>query len=209
MTADWRARLQRAIKDHDTTMKALSLEAEAGETYVRDILMRDREPALDKFSRIAKALGMSVSQLLGDDTGASPEVLPVPVYDVRASAGYGAIANDEPPEHFLFFRQEWLHQVSRNVSQLMVLEISGDSMWDTLHDGDHALVDRSQADVRHEGLFVIRIDDVLQVKRISMHPVTKLLIIKSDNPAYPTYPDISPSDINVVGRVIWIGRSLG
>jgi len=82
-------------------------------------------------------------------------------------------------------------------------------MWDTLHDGDHALVDLSQADPRRDGLFVIRIDDVLQVKRLSMHPVKRTLTIKSDNPSYPTYDDINPEEVSVVGRVVWIGRNLG
>ena len=91
----------------------------------------------------------------------------------------------------------------------MVLGISGDSMWETLHDGDHVLVDRGQNNPRREGLYVIRIDDMLQVKRISMHPVAKLLTVKSDNPAYRTYDNIPPDDIAIMGRVVWIGRSLG
>ena len=62
---------------------------------------------------------------------------------------------------------------------------------------------------RREGLYVIRIDDMLQVKRISMHPVTRLLTVKSDNPAYRTFDNIKPDEITIMGRVIWIGRSLG
>jgi phage repressor protein C with HTH and peptisase S24 domain len=50
---------------------------------------------------------------------------------------------------------------------------------------------------------------MLQVKRLSMHPVNKLLTVKSDNPAYRTYDNIKPDDIAIMGRVVWIGRSLG
>jgi phage repressor protein C with HTH and peptisase S24 domain len=42
-----------------------------------------------------------------------------------------------------------------------------------------------------------------------MHPVSKLLTVKSDNPAYPTYDNIPPEEIVIMGRVVWIGRSLG
>ena len=42
-----------------------------------------------------------------------------------------------------------------------------------------------------------------------MHPVKKLLTIKSDNAAYPTYDGIKPDDVTIMGRVVWIGRSLG
>jgi phage repressor protein C with HTH and peptisase S24 domain len=99
--------------------------------------------------------------------------------------------------------------MSGDVHRLFVLEVSGDSMWETLHDGDHALVDPGQTNPRREGLYVIRIDDMLQVKRLSMHPVNKLLTVKSDNPAYRTYDNIKPDDIAIMGRVVWIGRSLG
>lgn len=39
-----------------------------------------------------------------------------------------------------------------------------------------------------------------------MHPVTRLLTIKSDNPHYQTYESVNPDDIALVGRVVWIGR---
>jgi len=75
-------------------MKALSDEVGAGPTYVRDILERNREPTIEKFSSIVKALVMSVWELLGDNSGAGPETFPVPVFDIRASAGSGLIAAD-------------------------------------------------------------------------------------------------------------------
>jgi len=133
----------------------------------------------------------------------------VPVYDLRVAAGAGALAIDVPATEHLMFREQWLRKIAGDLGQVMVLGISGDSMWETLHDGDHALVDPGQNNPRREGLYVIRIDDMLQVKRVSMHPVTKLLTVKSDNPAYRTYDNIQPDDISIVGRVVWIGRSLG
>ncbi len=133
----------------------------------------------------------------------------MPVYDLRAAAGAGALADESPPTGHLMFREQWLRRIANDVRALFVIEISGDSMWETLHDGDHVLVDPSQGNPRREGLYVIRIDDMLQVKRISTHPVTKRLTVKSDNPAYPTYDNIEPADIAMVGRVVWIGRSLG
>lgn len=138
-----------------------------------------------------------------DDTYAG-----VPVYDVRISAGAGAIADEVGPKHHLMFRRDWLRTLSHSPGQLCVLEVSGDSMWDTLHDGDHALIDKSQTNPAREGLYVLLLDESLVVKRISMHPVARTLTIKSDNPKYPTYADISPDDVTIFGRVVWIGRRL-
>jgi phage repressor protein C with HTH and peptisase S24 domain len=79
----------------------------------------------------------------------------------------------------------------------------------TLRSGDHALVDRTEVRPRQkDGLYVIRADGGLQVKRVSAHPVSGLLTISSDNPAYRSYADIRPGDVAVIGRVIWIGRRM-
>jgi len=168
----------------------------------------DQRLTLPLLRRLAKILETSVSELAGE-AGSGAEHLPVPVYDLRAAAGAGALAADTLASGHLMFREQWLRRIATDLKALFVLEISGDSMWETLHDGDHVLVDRAQTNPRREGLYVIRIDDMLQVKRISMHPVSKLLTVKSDNPAYRSYDGIAPDDIAIMGRVVWIGRSLG
>jgi phage repressor protein C with HTH and peptisase S24 domain len=168
----------------------------------------DQRLTLPLLRRLAKILDASIAEIAGE-TRTSPEHLPVPVFDLRAAAGAGALADDTQVTEHLMFREQWLRRIAGDVRELFVLGISGDSMWETLHDGDHVLVDRAQINPRREGLYVIRIDDMLQVKRISMHPVSKLLTVKSDNPAYRTYENIPPDDIAIMGRVVWIGRSLG
>jgi phage repressor protein C with HTH and peptisase S24 domain len=158
--------------------------------------------------RFAKVFDVTIGEVAGE-TRLTPDYLSIPVFDLRAAAGAGALAQDNEPAGHLMFREQWLRRMASDIHRLFVLEISGDSMWETLHDGDHALVDPAQTNPRREGLYVIRIDDMLQVKRISMHPVTRLLTVKSDNPAYRTFDNIKPDEITIMGRVIWIGRSLG
>ncbi len=198
-----RLRLERGLSQQELANRLNTTAVSIGR-YERE----DQRLTLPLLRRLAKTLGVTIAEIVGE-ARVSPEHLPVPVFDLRASAGAGAIASDAPASEHLMFREQWLRRISTDVKALFVLEISGDSMWDTLHDGDHVLVDRAQTNARREGLYVIRIDDMLQVKRISMHPVSKLLTIKSDNPAYRTYDNIPPEDIAVMGRVVWIGRSLG
>jgi phage repressor protein C with HTH and peptisase S24 domain len=132
------------------------------------------------------------------------------VFDIRASAGPGAVNEDGAPLHFNLFRSEYIRRITTaSPRDLAVVRVAGDSMWDTLHDGDHVLTDLSIRIIGRDAIYVIRLGGELQIKRVSRHPGTKLLTVKSDNPAYPTYADITPADLDVVGRVIWLGRNIG
>jgi phage repressor protein C with HTH and peptisase S24 domain len=198
-----RLRQSRGLSQQELAEKLNTTSVSVGR-YERE----DQRLTLPLLRRLAKILDVTVAEIAGE-TRPGAEHMAVPVFDLRAAAGAGAFASDAPVTQYLMFREQWLRRIANDLTQLFVLEISGDSMWETLHDGDHVLVDRAQTNPRREGLYVIRIDDMLQVKRISMHPVAKLLTVKSDNPAYRTYDNIPPDDIAIMGRVVWIGRSLG
>jgi phage repressor protein C with HTH and peptisase S24 domain len=133
----------------------------------------------------------------------------IAVFDTRAAAGAGGVGRDVV-KHYLLFREQWLRAVTAApVEDLAVIEVDGDSMEPTLRSGDHALVDRTELRPRQkDGLYVLRVDGGLQVKRVSAHPVSGLLTVSSDNPAYRSYADIRPGDVEIIGRVIWIGRRM-
>lgn len=52
-------------------MKSLSLAAGLGETGVRDMLKRTQSPSVDALAKVAKALGMTLSQLYEGDRAPS------------------------------------------------------------------------------------------------------------------------------------------
>ena len=79
----------------------------------------------------------------------------------------------------------------------------------TLSDGDEVLVDASDHGARlRDGIYVLRSDDTLVVKRIAIKPGAKQITISSDNPAYPSWNDVDREGVEVIGRVIWFGRAL-
>ena len=62
----------------------------------------------------------------------------------------------------------------------------------TLNAGDDILVDLGDAaDRLRDGIYVLRIDDALVVKRIALNPIGRRVTVQSDNPAYPDWPDCS------------------
>lgn len=134
----------------------------------------------------------------------------VPAYDLRLSAGAGAVVDEqERPTRYESFRVDWLQSLTATTTDWLALVwVSGDSMEPLLHDGDQVLIDRGRTKPTRDGIYALRLDDDLVIKRVSMHPVTKLLTIASDNPSYPTYDGIKPEDVHIIGRAIWIGRRI-
>lgn len=144
---------------------------------------------------------------------AGREYIPVGVYDVRVSAGPGALNEDVgEPETFNLFRMEWLNRITNTPNErLAVLRVAGDSMAMTLHNGDHVLVDRTVRRVERQAIYIIQ--DIgtseLQVKRCSRDPRSGMIDVKSDNPEYPSYEGVREDRFAVHGRVIWLGRNVG
>jgi phage repressor protein C with HTH and peptisase S24 domain len=126
----------------------------------------------------------------------------IPRLPLGASAGPGTVALDPAPIDRLRFSGRWLRQQGLEPAMLSVIEVEGDSMEPTLRDGDEILVDRAPRPLR-SGLHVIRLDDVLLVKRLEPGPSGTLQVI-SDNPAYPRL-ERPRADIAILGRVVWKG----
>jgi phage repressor protein C with HTH and peptisase S24 domain len=136
-------------------------------------------------------------------------IVMIPSYDIRASAGFGAFVEREWTDNFMPFQNHFINSLTQsNPDNLSILTVCGDSMIPTLSDGDCILVDMLETTLKGDGIYVIRNDDTLCVKRISVNPSTGLLAIKSDNHLYETWPDCKPSEVNIIGRVIWVGRNL-
>jgi phage repressor protein C with HTH and peptisase S24 domain len=94
-------------------------------------------------------------------------------------------------------------------SNLSIVRVEGDSMAPTLNAGDEILVDLGDGPGRiRDGIYVLRIDDALVVKRIAMNPMGRRVTVQSDNPAYSDWPDCGLDEINCIGRVIWSGRRI-
>ncbi|MEO7751515.1 MAG: S24 family peptidase [Sphingomicrobium sp.] len=131
-------------------------------------------------------------------------------HPVVASAGPGAIVNEELGKPYFAFDERWLKALTpSSPSNLSIVRVEGDSMAPTLNAGDDILVDLGDAaNGLRDGIYVVRIDDALVVKRIALNPIGRRVTVQSDNPAYPDWPDCNLDAIHAIGRVIWSGRRI-
>lgn len=134
----------------------------------------------------------------------------VPRYDVRASAGHGALVSSEQVVDHLAFREEWVRN-ALGVAQkdLALITVKGDSMEPTLSNEDLILIDMRANSIGDNSIYVIRNDGQLLVKRVQ-RKLDGTIIIKSDNAAYDpeTIDAKAGTKLKVVGRVVWAGRRL-
>ncbi|GGB60294.1 S24 family peptidase [Blastomonas aquatica] len=131
----------------------------------------------------------------------------IPRLPVGASAGAGALPDDEAPLAEIAFDEAWLRRLGAGSDAVTMIKVEGDSMAPTLNDGDDILVAMPSDGParRRDGIHVLRMDDALIVKRLAFRPDGRLSVT-SDNALYPSYPDVAPGSVSIVGRVIWAGR---
>lgn len=216
-----RTRILRLVREHGLDLSALSRAIGRNHAYFQQYLKRGTPKHLPEDVRdaLCARFGLHADELSARGHGAAAKgAQPVLHYAGeeygairalrgRAAAGAGGEAEDGG-EKLMLFRMQWLRSVTASpLERLTIIPVDGDSMEPTLRTGDHALVDLVQRrPSRKDGLYVIRTDGGLQVKRVSAHPTSGRLVIRSDNPAYESYTDVDPASLEILGRVIWIGR---
>jgi hypothetical protein len=212
---DGRAALARLIEERGEDYAGLSRLIGRNAAYIQQFIKRGTPRRLAESDRriLARYFGVEEA-LLGApeaEPGPGQGLRPVPRLAVNAAAGAGALAGDEQQAGHIAFDSAWLRRVARGApEQLSIIRVAGDSMVPTLADGDDILVDRGDAAARlRDGIYVLRIEDALVVKRLALNPAARTLSVRSDNPAYPGWPDCDPAAVEIVGRVVWAGRRIG
>ena len=209
---DARTQLERLIEERREDYAGLSRMLGRNPAYIQQFIKRGTPKKLAEEDRRRLARYFDVPEALLGGPAASPKqaFVPVPRLDVGASAGPGAFAGDERARSLLGFDKAWLRTLTRgDIGLLSMIRVEGDSMVPTLSDGDEILVDGSDGAGRlRDGIYVLRLDGALVVKRLSINPAARRLSVASDNPAYPSWPECDASAVDVVGRVVWVGRQL-
>lgn len=211
---DPRKSLDALIRERGEDYTSLSRMLGRNPAYVQQFIKRGTPKRLDEQDRrrLARHFGVSEAVLGGrsEDMPGRPLVA-IPRLDVRASAGPGAVAGEEMCAGRMGFDERWLRDlVGGSPAELSMIRVGGDSMAPTLCDGDEIMVDRNdRAERLRDGIYVLRLEDVLVVKRIALTPVKRRITIRSDNVAYPEWADCNPATIHVIGRVVWAGRRVG
>ena len=214
MVVDPRREIERLCDERGEDFASLSRMLGRNPAYIQQFVRRGVPKRLKEEERrkLARYFAVPESLLGGPDDmiGSAGGLLPVQRVPVRASAGPGAIPAGEAGRPYFAFDERWLKALTATPAErLSIIRVEGDSMASTLNAGDDILVDPEDAAERlRDGIYVLRTEDALVVKRIALNPIGRRVTVQSDNPAYPAWPDCEIGEIHCIGRVIWAGRRL-
>jgi phage repressor protein C with HTH and peptisase S24 domain len=214
-----RIALDRLIAERGENYADLSRLIGRNPAYIQQFIKRGTPRKLDEEDRrvLARYFGVP-EQMLGGATAPAaaparmrgmPAVVAVPRLALGASAGLGSLDEDEQAAGVMAFDARWLRHLGVRPQRVSIIRVDGESMAPTLNDGDDIMVDHDDDAGRlRDGVYVLRLDGVLMVKRVAMGPRRGWFSVVSDNPHYPDWADIDPALVDIVGRVVWSGRRL-
>lgn len=210
-----RIRLLELAQNSGSSLSSLSELIGRNTTYLQQFIRKGSPKKLEEQDRktLSQFFGIDEIELGAPDreksyyNAATPpkersksDWIDVPRLDLDASAGPGAIANEERAFDAFRFSRQWLREQGLSNAKLSAISVKGDSMEPLLRDGDEILVDLSPAAFR-DGVHVVRLGDALMVKRVAAASPGRFALI-SQNMAYPPI-DASADECEIIGRVVW------
>lgn len=142
---------------------------------------------------------------LRDGVAGDEAFRPVPRVRARLDAGGGSYVVDSDVEDEIAFRESWLRRRG-TPGEMVIMEVSGDSMEPLIREGDSVLVDQAQKEIYAGGVYAVGVQDTIMVKRLERHPHG--LVLVSANPNYsPIHLQGDEIEtVRIIGRVVGMWR---
>lgn len=134
------------------------------------------------------------------------DYLPVEVLPTYAGMGGGG-TGDAGDSVAMLPRTLVTHELRALPSDLLVINVRGDSMEPIFKHGDQLVIDRRDTNPRQPGPFALWYDDGYVVKMVEFVKRTGKYRIFSKNPDYSS-EEASPAEVQIMGRPVWFARRL-
>ena len=201
------AALVAAARARGVSLGALSRMIGRNAAYLQQFVARGTPRRLDEDDRRVLAAFLAIDeQALGGPERAAAAVA-VPRIDAYAAAGAGGVVDDDRVAGEELVDPRVLQRLGVAPSALSMIVALGESMEPVIRDGDALFVDTADRRLSSRpGLFVVRLDGVLLVKRVAR--VGLEVRLESDNPAAAPIAPVRADRIEVIGRVVRLTRAL-
>lgn len=200
-----RDRLEQLIHEHGETYASVSRLLGRNSSYIQQFMKRGSPARLDQTDviRLAAFFDVAVRELGGKEgdprKASTPVVLPV----TRFTDGVGKAQRRRLVD------RNWLAQISSEPVGVEVVVVEGHAMSPTVNEGDEVYIQLlGRREALHDGLYVIRGAHEHLIRRVALEPRKGRYSILTDSPDFPNWTNLPRRGFEVVGRVIWIGKSV-
>jgi phage repressor protein C with HTH and peptisase S24 domain len=205
---DVRSTLAGLADEAGTSLAWLSRALGRNDAYLQQFVKRGTPRRLDEEDRRWLAAYFNVDErALGGTAGGEAAMVAVRRIDAKAHAGAGGLVEDDRNGGEERIDPRVVARLGVSPATLTMITAHGDSMEPLIHDGDALFVDMADRRLSSRpGIFVIRLDDALLVKRVSR--IGLEVQVASDNPATLLIAPVRADRVAVIGRVVRLARSL-
>lgn len=199
---------------------AIARAADITPSYLNDIVKSRAQGSEETRRKIAQAVGMDYEDMLtqgrrllkmpesgGGNGQDDHEFTKVPKVRARLSAGGGSFETGEDIIGYYAFRTDFLREYGPP-KNMVLFDVSGDSMEPLICHGDTVLVDGSQVDIVAGNIYAIAIGQEVIVKRVDK-TIDGIKLISENREKYsPQLVEINDhsTHVQILGRVVWLGR---
>lgn len=205
---DVRSTLAGLADEAGASLAWLSRALGRNDAYLQQFVKRGTPRRLDEEDRRWLAAYFNVDErALGGTAGGDAAMVAVRRIDADAHAGAGGLVEDDRNGGEERIDPRVVARLGVSPATLTMVTAHGDSMEPLIHDGDALFVDMADRRLSSRpGIFVIRLDDALLVKRVAR--IGLEVQATSDNPAAPAIASVRADRVIVIGRVVRLARSL-
>jgi len=210
-----RKKLEKKILSGGHTFREISLKIGRKDSYIQQYIKYGFPKRLNEVDRkkVCQLLAMDESELIDDELSKSgvkevnliklaekianpTDFLRIDIYDMKSSEKY----EDTIIGQLAINYKEFFGWCNGNPENLKIMRLSGDNMEPTILSGSLIMYDTSILEYSGDGIYLIRYDDRLTLKRIQ-RTSNEQYILKSEN---PRYQDIrcSAEELSILGRAI-------
>lgn len=225
-------KIKEIIKKNGVNQAALCRELKIPPT-VLSTWLRAGFPDIEKLYNVVEKMGIKLDDVLvplktvklknrstliieerqdADSDDIKSDFVLIPKISLKGSAGNGyfiEIDGEQVVDHYSF-KQSWLKSEGLYERNLRLITADGSSMEPTIIHKDICLIDLSDISIRKKSIFLIRHNNLLQIKRLERKETGEIVKI-SDNKEFldeEIKQEQHDQDFSIIGRVVWIGRSL-
>lgn len=201
---------------YNNNMAALARVTDYSHGYIVNILNKVKPAGYDAQSQIALKLGYELfdfltfgKELIDDSPIRHREkrFLYIPKVYATPSAGNGSFEVSSEVEDLYAFRTDWL-ACKGDPMNMVLMDVSGDSMSPYIMDGDTVMIDQSKKSLIQNKVYAVRVEDLIYLKYIDREPGK--FILRSHNKDYtPVIIDtafLTDSSFAILGMAIWWGH---